>query len=471
MIDTLLNLPSQALKRAPIYVVTVISAGLVARLIGLNGDQSSSVAIFISIILGALLFWRFRVAFAFAGLALLLALGLTNPKNIVDFAGLDIILFLIGMMILIGFLEERHFFERIVDGITSYVGPHAVRLTVVLMLSAALSAALVDEVTSILFMSSTVFQLAGRYKVSPVPLLMMVIFATNIGSSATVVGNPVGVMIALRAGLTFADFLRWATPITIVALTVTIPILLYYFRKPIAELGDAMRAGDPKDFDKPSFREIFLSKDMRLPWMLFIGTIASLVLHTPIESLLGLDKNSMLLGTSLGVAGIILMIEQDRARELVEKRVEWWTLSFFMLLFASVGTLNLTGVTSVLAGNLADAAKGNDVALFFAFTWAGGFASAFMDNVLAVATLFPVVQELDTLGIDVFPLWWGLLFAGTFFGNLTPIGSTANIVAIGMLERRGHDHITMGQWLTVAMIPSFVTLAIGSGLIYVQLLM
>jgi Na+/H+ antiporter NhaD/arsenite permease-like protein len=300
---------------------------------------------------------------------------------------------------------------------------------------------------------------------------MMVIFATNIGSSATVVGNPVGVMIALRAGLTFADFLRWATPITIVALTVTIPILLYYFRKPIAELGDAMRAGDPKDFDKPSFREIFLSKDMRLPWMLFIGTIASLVLHTPIESLLGLDKNSMLLGTSLGVAGIILMIEQDRARELVEKRVEWWTLSFFMLLFASVGTLNLTGVTSVLAGNLADAAKGNDVALFFAFTWAGGFASAFMDNVLAVATLIPVVQELDTLGIDVFPLWWGLLFAGTFFGNLTPIGSTANIVAIGMLERRGHDHITMGQWLTVAMIPSFVTLAIGSGLIYVQLLM
>ncbi|MFH1560789.1 MAG: SLC13 family permease [Chloroflexota bacterium] len=422
------------------------------------------------IILGALLFWRFRLAFAFLGLATLLALGLTNPKNIVEFAGLDIILFLIGMMILIGFLEERHFFERIVDAITGYVGPHAIRLTVVLMGLSALFAALVDEVTSILFMGATVFQLSGRYRVSPVPLLIMVVFATNIGSAATVVGNPVGVMIALRAGLTFADFLRWATPIALLALAVSIPLLLRHFRKPIAELGAAMRSANPVVADKLAVRELVFSQEMRLPWALFGGTILLLILHTPIEKILGLEKNAMLLGTSLAVAGLVLMLERERARELVEKRVEWWSLSFFILLFASVGTLNLTGVTNVLASRLADAAGGNEVALFFSFTWVAGIGSAFMDNVLAIATLIPVVQELGNLGLDVFPLWWGMLFAGTFLGNLTMIGSTANIVAIGMLERRGLGHISMGEWMRATAIPSILTLAIASALIYLQLL-
>jgi Na+/H+ antiporter NhaD/arsenite permease-like protein len=93
-----------------------------------------------------------------------------------------------------------------------------------------------------------------------------------------------------------------------------------------------------------------------------------------------------------------------------------------------------------------------------------------MDNVLAIATLIPVVRELESLGVEVFPLWWGMLFAGTFLGNLTMIGSTANIVAIGMMERRALGHISMLEWVKAAAIPSLVTLALASGLIYLQLL-
>lgn len=277
-------------------------------------------------------------------------------------------------------------------------------------------------------------------------------------------------MIALRAGLTFSDVLRWATPIAILALAVAIPILLYHFRGAIEELGNAMRSASPEETEKPSLKDLLFGHDMRLPWALFGGTILLLVLHTPIEKLLDLEKNAVLLGTSLGIAGLVLVLDRERARDLVEKRVERWSLSFFMLLFASVGTLNQTGVTTVLAGRLADAAGGNDVALFFSFTWTSAIGSAFMDNVLAVATLLPVVQELEDLGLDVFHLWWGMLFAGTFFGNLTMIGSTANIVAIGMLERRGLGHITMIEWLKAAAIPSILTLALASGLIYLQLL-
>jgi Na+/H+ antiporter NhaD/arsenite permease-like protein len=165
------------------------------------------------LISGSLLFWRFRVAFAFIGVSTLLGLGLIDIPKLIEFAGLDIIIFLISAMTIIGFLEERAFFEYLINRITKLVGLNADKLVIVLMGLSALFAALVDEVTSILFITSTILHLTGKYKVNPIPFILMAVFATNIGSSATVVGNPVGVMIALRAGLSFIEFIRWATPI------------------------------------------------------------------------------------------------------------------------------------------------------------------------------------------------------------------------------------------------------------------
>lgn len=464
------SLRAQVRKRGLIYILLVLGAALLGVAFGLTRDQVGSVTVFSVIVLGALLFWRFRLAFALLGLALLLVLGLTDVEHIVEFAGLDIILFLVGMMLVIGFLEERRFFERLVSAITEFVGPHALRLITVLMVLSALFSALVAEVTSILFMTATVLHLCGRYKVSPVPLLMMVVFATNIGSSATVVGNPVGVMVALRGELTFMDFLRWASPIATIALAVSIPILLIYFRRYVSELNEAMRQSDiHSNTGEPVLNTLF-ARELWLPWLILTGTILLLVLHTSLEKLLGLQKNSMLLGTAMAASGIALALERERARELVEERVEWWTLTFFILLFASVGTLTLTGVTEVLADYLVDSLGGNDLWLFAGFTWVAGIMSALMDNVLAVATFIPVVQDIGAAGIDAFPLWWGMLFGGTFFGNLTVIGSTANIVAIGMLERRGLGHISMGEWFRSMAIPSVVTLLIATCLIYVQLL-
>jgi Na+/H+ antiporter NhaD/arsenite permease-like protein len=112
---------------------------------------------------------------------------------------------------------------------------------------------------------------------------------------------------------------------------------------------------------------------------------------------------------------------------------------------------------------------GSEIEMFLFFTWLVGILSAFMDNVLAVATFIPIVQDLGALGVYNFPLWWGMLFAATFFGNLTLIGSTANIVAIGMLERRQKITITFMQWLKVGAVISIQTLAIATILIILQL--
>src|SRR5690606_21532146 len=171
---------------------------------------------------------------------LLFASGMLDVEHFIEFASLDVILFLVGMMIVIGYLEEKDFFTRALNRVLPTISRGAVTLMVALMGLSFLSAALVDEVTSILFMAAITMRIARHYGLSPVPYLIMVVFATNIGSSATVVGNPIGVLIALRAGLTFPDFLRWATPISIIALVVTIVLSFWYFRKPMADLQAAI---------------------------------------------------------------------------------------------------------------------------------------------------------------------------------------------------------------------------------------
>lgn len=223
-----------------LYPIILTCIGVTVSLAGLNPQQVAAVTIFSSLIVGTLLFWRFRLAFALIGIATMLGLGLINTDTMIEFAGFDMILFLVGMMIVIGFLEEKKFFEHLLAKIMKGVGNNPVKLIVVLMLMSALFAALVDEVTSILFMTATVLHLTGKLRISAIPLVMMTVFATNIGSSATVVGNPVGVLIAMRADLTFMEFLRWATPISIAGLAIAIPLCLLYFRKYIKQLGDAL---------------------------------------------------------------------------------------------------------------------------------------------------------------------------------------------------------------------------------------
>jgi Na+/H+ antiporter NhaD/arsenite permease-like protein len=448
-----------------------ILAGIIifATSIGLEPIQVASITVFTGLIAGTLLYWRFRLAFALSGIAALMALGLLTTGTLIQFAGFDIILFLVGMMIVVGYLEDRHFFEHLLERILKSVGNNPKKLIVILMLMSGMFAALVDEVTSILFMTATVLHLTARLKVSPIPFVMMIVFATNIGSSATVVGNPVGVLIALRADLTFIDFLRWATPISIVGLAVAIPISLKYFSKDLKKMGQAMQvqtdgvesaAGNLTEGSKPSFK---------LPWILFLGTIAGLVVHGPVESLLGLEKNAMLLGTALAAAGVTLFINRHAARELVERRVDWWTLSFFIFLFASVGTLQVTGITSLMASSLFAASGGDESTLFFLFTIMAGVLSALMDNILGVATFIPIVNDMAEFGVYNYPLWWGLLFGGTFFGNLTLIGSTANIVAIGMLERHKQGHITLLQWIKPGAMVSVPTLLLAMILLYIQI--
>jgi Na+/H+ antiporter NhaD/arsenite permease-like protein len=197
--------------------------------------------------------------------------------------------------------------------------------------------------------------------------------------------------------------------------------------------------------------------------------ITLLIMHKQLEELFNLKRNSMLLGSVMGIAGIVLLIDWKRARVLLETRVDWWTLSFFMMLFASVGALESAGITEVVAKSLLSVAGDNEHMILIIFTWTIGLLSAFLDNVVAVATFIPIVHELSNFGVQVYPFWWAMLFSATYFGNLTVIGSTANIVAVGMLERQEGLTISFMDWLKAGIIVSVLTLILANLWIYSQI--
>ncbi|MCL7393117.1 MAG: hypothetical protein LZ163_03580 [Thaumarchaeota archaeon] len=448
------------------YIGAVLLAGIFSSAFGMSSAQTISLVVFSGIIVGVLFYWRMRLAFALAGLSILFVTGVMDLSHFIEFASLDIIVFLIGMMIVIGFLEERRFFEVLLERIMGFAKGNAVKAVSLLMLMAALSAALVDEVTSILFMMTTAIHLVARLNLSIVPLMMMLVFATNIGSSATVVGNPVGVMIAMKAKLTFMDFIRWATPIAVVGLGLSILLSFAYFKGYIKSMNDAMvnarqQVAEVQENGKTKFDIISV--------LMFVGTLLGLVLHSQIEYYLKLEKNTMLVGVAVISAAISLLLMKDKARELVERRVDWWTLIFFLIFFSSVGTLKYTGVTTKISNALLEFTGGNQLLMFFLFSVIVGLLSAFMDNVLAVATFIPMVSEIGSAGLNVFPIWWGMLFGATWMGNLTMIGSTANIVAVGMVERQRLGHVSFREWIVPGAVVSLGTFPLALFLLYIQL--
>ena len=457
------------MRDAILYVIGIIVTVIASSFLGLSTQQLVAVAGFSSIFFGAIFFWQYRLGFAFLGLSLLLITGLIDVPHIVEFAGLDIIIFLISMMIIVGFLEEKQFFEHLVNKLILFVGANGKKLIILLLVSSCVAAALVDEVTSILFMAAAMLNIASRYKLNPVPYIIMIVFATNIGSSATVVGNPIGVIIALRSGLGFMDFLRWATPISFIVLIAAILLFLIYYAKPIRQLHDAMLADKENRLKEAIHEKPGNKKDVLMSGILFGCVILGLVFHGQVEHLFGLAKNTMLLGTSIIGAAIVLLISKDDARTLVEKRVDWWTLCFFLFLFASVGTLKYQGITTVVAQRIAGMAGNNVPLLMGICVWTSGALTAVMDNVLAVATFVPIMKDLGSMGIQTFPLWWSILFGSTLLGNLTIIGSTANIVAVGVMERRKLGVVSFMEWLKVGIFVAIPTLLLAHLLLLAQL--
>lgn len=571
---------SKVVKFFALFVGTIATL-LLLRQTGwlvFNDRQITSLVVFSTFIYGTLLFGEFRLAFAFGGVASLMALNLLTVQRFTEAAALDVLVFLIGTFLVIGYLEESQFFEHLVEKLVRFIGPRPQTLLISLMIFASIASALVGEVTAILFMAGTLLHLTSRYKLNPVPFIIMLVFACNNGSAMSSVGNPIGVLIALKTGLSFLDFLKWAAPTAIVVDVVTFAICRWWFRDAFAAFGNAVQeefaaatamariarrsaaiavahrapqlalvgAGvgggsdeaDPDSSalpDEPPAPEEPIVPDVHFDgagfprrtaltcWGLLAALVLLLATHGLTEKWLGqafgsvretivrsadgatvaieglppiaggdavssysssllgktlpdgrviagfefgLKEGTMMVGAALFMGCVVLFLRREKARELVERRVDWWTLAFFMMLFASVGTLEDTHVTQVIAAKI-KGIGGGQMATTQVVGWATGWLSAFLDNVLAVATFMPVVADIRAASPEPYSsgIYWFMLFGGTFMGNMTIIGSTANIVAVGLLEKRGHGTVSFGYWMKIGFIVAIASMLIATVMI------
>ena len=440
-------------------IVTLLIVGSIFSILGPTFEQMIGVLVFATTVAGTLFFWRFRLAFAIGGVGVILLLGLVHLDLMIHSMNMEVVLFLVSMMIIIESLERSGFLRVMIAALVGRVHGQPRRLMVALAFLGAVLAALMDEVTAMLLLGTLILDLSKRLGVNAKPYLLSTVMAINIGSAATLLGNPIGVLIAFEAGLSFDEFLVWATPIAIVALLVAIPIVIAWYRKALdndRQVISRLNGGAGSVTGGHSFG--------RGDWMIaaiFVAVIAAIVTQSGLENVLGLPRNTVLVAAPMFGAASVLLVKHEDAKELVESGVDWWTLLFFAFLFGVAATLEHTGTTLLVAKRILLATGGNDFLLSSVLTWPVMLLSGTIDNVPLIAGLIPVVFRLGEAGVNVYPLWWTILFAGCFGGNLTMVGSTANIVAIGLLEKREHRSLSMKEWIGVGVLVSLSTVLLA----------
>jgi Na+/H+ antiporter NhaD/arsenite permease-like protein len=429
--------------------------------LGISSEDRPAIAfiIFFSVLVNIIVFWRQRIPIVLLAIGLLLMFRVLTVDAFIDYAHINVVAFLLGMMIVVAFLEEKGVFDALLGILMSRFGGSARQFFVATMLMAALSAALVDEVSSILFMCAIVLKASKKYEVNPAPFIMSVVFATNVGSSFTLLGNPVGVLIAFEGNLTFFDFVVWSLPIGLAVLGLTVVLTMWLFRKDIAAMDVCMKAAAP--IRTNIYTQLLSHPELRLPLSIFGATIAGLVVHHPLEVLMGLETNTLLLAIPLVAAAISLASDSKNCAKIIEGRVQWTTIVFFIFFFGVTGALQASGVTDMLAGKLTSLTGGEMALAIVALLWLTGIMSAFMDNVLAVAVISPIVVAMAP---GNFPLWWAVLFGACYMGNLTVIGSTANIVAHTYYEKEGGRTITFFEWLKPGFVVAMAQMTLATGL-------
>jgi Na+/H+ antiporter NhaD/arsenite permease-like protein len=417
--------------------------------------------VFIATVLGTLAFWRFRLAIAFAGIGILLATQTLDVEHMLAFMNLDVILFLISMMIVVYVANESGFFTWLLGKILRVTKYDPKKVFIILMLLSTAMAAMVDEVTSILFIIAIVFEYCQYFELPPLPYVISCVIATNIGSAATMLGNPVGILIGIRAGLTFEDFLLTATPVVLMSLIAVIGICLFWYRKFLKEsttkVSQRLKEGESDVIESIAEDKM---REVKLGGLLLFGTIIAVAVHYRIELVLGVEIFTYLFVSVFAGAALGLFWKRSHAQKIVEKGVDWWTLLFFMFLFAKAGALYYTGLTDILASAISSFAT-SQLQITTFILWFSGIASSVLDNVVLVASLIPVVESLIKLGFNGDPLWWALLFGGVFGGNITMIGSTANIISLGMLEKRFNYHMRFFKWFWIGLLGGCIPMLIG----------
>jgi Na+/H+ antiporter NhaD/arsenite permease-like protein len=395
-----------------------------------------------------------RVAAALGGAAIMLVVGATDAEAAFfsEESGIDwnVIFLLLGMMLVVAVLKRTGIFEYVAIWAAKRARGEPYRVMVILVLVTALASALLDNVTTVLLIAPVTILVCERLGVPVVPFLIAEVMASNIGGTATLVGDPPNIIVASRAGFSFNDFLVHLAPIVLVLLVVYVALCRVLFRSAFHYHRERVEA-------VMALRERDAIRDGRLlvVSLVVLGIIlTAFVLHTALH----LEPAVVAI-----VGGLLLLAASRLNAEEVAKDVEWETLAFFAGLFIMVGALVHTGVMEELSKGAGELVEGRLFAASMLLMWGSAVLSAIVDNIPYVASMSPIVGDLVAGAgdgpTDPNVLWWSMLLGADLGGNATAVGASANVVVLGIAARNGYP-ISFWQFTKYGIVVTVITVAI-----------
>lgn len=365
-----------------------------------------------------------KAIIALIGAALVMLLKLMSASEAFSAIDFNVIFLLMGMMIVVNITSHTGIFQWLAIKAAKMVNGKPIALLIVFSVLTAVVSALLDNVTTVLLVGPVTLLIARELKVDPVPFMISEALASNIGGTATLIGDPPNIMIGSAANFSFVDFGANLSPAVLIILFFFCLTLWFVFRNRLKTTPELMAHIQTLDEKKA-----ITNKPLLIKCLLVIGTvILAFILH----GWLGYEPGEI----ALAGAAVLLLLKGGSPEETL-REVDWTTILFFIGLFIVVGATVKSGLINLLAKGLLDLTKGDPVVTGLVILWASAFLSAFIDNIPYVATMIPLIIAMKG-SMDITPLWWALSLGACLGGNGTLVGASANVVLSGISGKSGY---------------------------------
>lgn len=411
-------------------------------------SQIVAVAVFVVVMITIMTEKLHRSLAAITGAMIVLALHVMPFDAAMEHIDFNTLGVLLGMMLFVSVVKLSGVFEFLAIKCARLAKGDPWKIMLLFVLLTAVLSAFLDNVTTVLLIGPMTLTVCKLLDVNPIPFFMTEILASNIGGTATLIGDPPNIMIGSAAGYSFFDFILYDAPAVAIILVAILGVFYALY-------GRKMNVDDEHKARIMELDEHAQIKNRRLLKQSVVMT-ALVVVGFMAHGALGLESCII----ALGAAGIIMLISGESIEEALSN-VEWTTLSFFAGLFVIVGALAETGVIGMLANGLIDATGGNVFITMLVLLIGSAVISSFLDNIPFVATMIPILLAMESTGMDVTPLWWAVSLGACLGGNGTLIGASANVVLSGISNRHGFP-ITFASYFKVGFPLMLVSVAIST---------
>ncbi|WP_297092970.1 ArsB/NhaD family transporter [Thermococcus sp.] len=421
-----------------------------------NEQVAVAVAVFIFIYALIISEKVHRTVAALFGASIVLFTGVVPWEKMPEYLDLGTLFLLIGMMMIVNTAKESGLFEFIAIKTAKFAKGSPMKVLILFSIVTALVSSVLDNVTTVLLLTPMLLYITRLMDVNPIPYLLAEIFASNIGGTATLIGDPPNIMIGSAAGLSFTEFLLNMGPIAAIDLLITLGIIYLVYR-------DAMRITPTKMERIQSTIQMLREDEAIRDRSLFrksVIVILAVVLLFFVHDRLEIHPAVV----ALSGASVLLLWSRMEPTEVLEK-IEWTAIFFFMGLFIIVGSLVETGVIDDVARWLLGYVNTTAEAIVMV-TWFSAIASAIVDNIPLTAAMIPLIKSMSA-SMNVYPLWWALSLGACLGGNGTAIGASANIVVLGIAARE-RLNITFMDFLKIGLVIMLSTVGVGMVLIWVR---